>query len=116
MKHYTSIEQSTYLLSLGLDKNTADMWYDFANHVRIDKRDKNYNWAWIPCWSIGCLMSLMPIINIESQTYKWRFDIISLKYIETTNGEVLHNITCRGIFEKVYSMVVWLLENNYITK
>lgn len=70
MRTYTTVEQSNRLIESGLDPKTADMHYS-ANDVIIDnlpdkhieaypminKNDAEYT---VPCWSAGCLMSLMP--------------------------------------------------------
>lgn len=115
--NYTSIEQSTYLLSLGLDENTADMWYDFANHIRVDYKDKNYNWSWIPCWSLGALLELIPhtgFDGIELNNYNdgktiwtaifhWKTDSTPIRIADTP-------------LDAVYEVVVWLLENGFIKK
>lgn len=67
----TNIEQSKYLLELGLPKETADMSYS-EEYFGRDK-DGNDEWCWrlnackfvdvegvIPAWSLSALLEVMP--------------------------------------------------------
>jgi hypothetical protein len=69
----TSVEQSKKLLELGVDKNTADMWWNyysvsnFNNTAMIVRLEEpwvgSFNWNNlpdnIPCWSISALLNII---------------------------------------------------------
>ena len=69
----TSVEQSKKLLELGVDKNTADMWWNyysvsnFNNTPMIVRLEEpwvgSFNWNNlpdnIPCWSISALLNII---------------------------------------------------------
>lgn len=64
--NYTSIEQSRNLLKLGLNPETADMWYEY-DHTIMDfspvpkiGTHQCTETPMIPCWSFGRLIELMP--------------------------------------------------------
>ena len=75
----TSIEQSEKLIELGIDVNTADMWYgvtykkigreddDFGESIEYtelskypDIKENAYTKEGIPSWSLSALLDLMP--------------------------------------------------------
>ena len=140
MKHYTSISQSKKLLELGLSPETADMHYLFENFITqpIIKIEVGYNKdeeeaclednfapEYIPCWSLGALLELMPHI-IEDDNYT--NEITPLLYPMQGKWFCVYNeldkdgyspyAEEKGItpIEAAYSMVVWLLENGFIKK
>lgn len=79
MKHYTSIEQSKKLLSLGLSPETADMVYlkyadsnnstlrfeGAAPMVLMDIPIDEIDYETLPCWSLGALLEMMPKEDIN---------------------------------------------------
>lgn len=75
----TSIEQSKKLIELGIDVNTADMFWDTAepNERRkplvgpiSDYCDMD-DWA-VPSWSLSALLSILPIhIIVNGYVYKF---------------------------------------------
>lgn len=138
MKHYTSILQSKKLLELGLNPETADMYWEYNHNIHIyddiprivviknwnDKYNKN-----IPCWSLGTLLEVMPTIEKDVDEYipyfiknseYWERKIQPFWYcfyalLDDSNTEL---ITFRNsiAIEAAFNMVVWLLENGYIKK
>lgn len=139
----TSIEQSKKLIELGIDVNTADMFWDtfFAkkpeaqvdNHHFIDKIDKHR----VPAWSLSALLKLIKsefygeTIYGDTITYK-----VSFRKFKFTNNVDLYQIAYGSIkFEEdgqysfkdmvntgqtedpidaAFQMVVWLKENGKI--
>lgn len=137
IKGWTTIEQSKILLNAGLDPNTADMYYSayitYANGkpVREPKydliaypyKDKSSMVVgftkvdYIPCWSLGALEELMP------KSLNWHsLIIIGNQVIYASieewvhNGKTTHECCENTLIDSVISMVIWLLENNYIEK
>lgn len=132
MKHYTSIEQSKKLLELGLDSESADLYYsrygiELSSNKVVDKKvlvgslevnTKRLSEEDIPCWSVGALMELMPKIRTnygimrpksvkeEGSRFKYRF-YYEAKYYTDLKETVI---------DACYEMIVWLLENDYIKK
>lgn len=129
--NYTSIEQSKKFLELGLKAETADACYDvgygqtkahiecenfisyFTNDEFPELKDR-----YIPCWSLGALMELMPKICEDENdggcyptlckgynTGKWHCVYRSTIYITDWY---------KSPTDAAFEMVVWLLENGYI--
>lgn len=142
---WTTLEQSKKLVEAGLDPNTADMHYCFEEgegleeydideitreHCILDVKgeyayDEEYmKKHMIPCWSLGRLIELMPkSLQIEgSPSFEIEGHSNEMHYIyyEEAYGvffpHVIHKECKTTIFESIYSMVIWLLENNYINK
>lgn len=125
----TDLEQSRKLLSLRIDKNTADMHYfsDGYNPIKLDvgysaENAKFYRGTeneYIPAWSLTALLKLMPKIKVatpilvnallEEKYYCHYQGIGTFKEVYTTT---FHEEPIDAAFE----MVCWLLENGYIKK
>lgn len=149
--NYTSIEQSKKLLELGLNSDTADLLYEcFKDEVYGDVTysvDFVCNWqssypdqsvfedvnTFIPCWSLGALMNLLPPSIQTGEGMQNQYEIDIRKY--WGNEENLYQIAYgndRGLSEEwhdmintgekeslcdaVFEMVCWLLKNGYIKK
>lgn len=121
--NYTSIEQSKKLLELGLNRDTADMCYPKdAFAVNYDEEPVcNYSGFGLahPCWSLGALLDVLKtrkdcnFITIHSSySLKW---ILNTSYYELANWKEKETIGETPI-EAAYNMVVWLLENEQLTK
>lgn len=130
--NYTTIEQSKKLVELGLNFDTADMYWKknpilnsekkwiprIINKLLIPFDDEDT----IPCWSLGALLEVMPTQIEEVKGHK--VDLIlghpknkwCLAYFDWTGLQHGHDTTGDSPFEAVYNMVVWLLENGYIKK
>ena len=63
-KNYTSLEKSKKLLELGLNPESADMYYpwdaDSKSVFNIPIVKDDYSMSCIPCWSLGALLEVMP--------------------------------------------------------
>ena len=142
-KNYTSIEQSKHLLELGLKPGTCDkVWVsdkgaeveftmDLLDEEDYDKYVYTYpNDMYIPCWSVGALLELMPSHLGEFEdgidfglskafNNKW-FCAHYLQMKEDDNGKLLMKsiitVTGKTPIEALYKIVCWLIENNYIEK
>lgn len=122
MKHYTTLEQSKKLIELGLNPNTADMFWstefdmvictpyltksDFETLVPMCES--------IPCWSLGALLEVMPD-GVQTNSNRTG---VSVDITFVHNGVVTdsHGVKNNTYIEAAYNMVVWLLKNGYIKK
>ena len=72
IKLCTNLEQSKKLIELGLDVNTADMFWDMAEPEErrtptvgpISDYDDMEDWA-VPSWSLGALLEILPMPTLE---------------------------------------------------
>jgi hypothetical protein len=66
--NYTTIEQSKKLLELGLNPESADMWWTPLNwqlteyYVEVKQDGIGTPKNPLPCWSLGALLELIPDI------------------------------------------------------
>lgn len=111
----TSIEQSQKLIELGIDVNTADMYYCYGMDIHTKKWDydivptiidasNQIDVSDIPAWSLTALLKLMPKSTIS------------------TPNPFSDNYCCRNIefdmefyadnpVDAAFEMVIWLKEN-----
>ena len=69
----TSQEQSKKLVELGIDVNTADMYYDCNSYGIQGKPEVAVGTVWskdIPAWSLTALMGLIPKFSLEKDISK----------------------------------------------
>lgn len=68
----TDLEQSRKLMELGVDPDTADMFWDrlgkkwechLDNHHMVEDIIRENNDDYVPAWSLSALLSLIPKIN-----------------------------------------------------
>ena len=123
--NYTSIEESKKLIELGLNRDTADLVYQF--NFLIEENDDQPNFVSgslhdtplenIPCWSIGALLKVMPkCIVVEHRNYFSYIVCLDTVSYEDTKGNVIIRFHYDTLFDSIYAIVVWLLENNYVKK
>lgn len=121
----TTIEQSKKLIELGIDVNTADMYYLWyaETALRVGKGSKKLNTD-CPAWSLSALLEFIPPYLGEfndgidfgfskSMNGKW----YSAHYIKfNDNGLANFNKTVTGdtAIDAIFEMVCWLLENKKI--
>jgi len=127
-KHYTSIEQSKKLLELGLNPESADMLYQsltgdtYPEVIRVNLSSKHwgilYPDTYIPCWSLGALLELMPETIILDEHVAFgklkRVNAIWNVYYESNFS--YREEDSSELIKAVYSMICWLLEFGYINK
>ena len=127
----TDVKQSKRLVELGIDVNTADMFWDMAEP---DKRRKpvvgpisDYydmeGWA-VPAWSLSALLELIPPYLGEfkdgidfgfskAMNGKW----YSAHYIQLDNSGLAtftKTVTGDTAIDAVFEMVCWLKQEEYI--
>lgn len=121
MKHYTTIEQSKKLVELGLNPDTADMWWqegrmelepvigNYALHIQcMEDRDyrKIHKPLISPAWSSGALMDLLPPSIQTGEGMQNHYEIDIRKY--WGNEENLYQIAYgnnRGLSEEWHDMI-----------
>lgn len=137
----TSIEQSKILIELGLDVNTADMFWDtlFAkkpeahvdNHHLIDGYDDEHR---IPAWSLSALLKLIKSEfygeTIYGDTITYKVDFRKYKFTDDVDlyqiayGSIKFDVDGQYSFtdmintgqkedpiDAAFQMVCWLKEN-----
>ncbi len=114
----TSLEQSKKLIELGIDVNTADMYYDVNSYGIQGKPEVAVGTVWekdIPAWSLTSLLELMPErIKIGDEL---SFCLTSKK--SSTGFSFGYNLNGSTFvkdnpIDAAFEMVVWLLENKKI--
>lgn len=120
MQHCTTIEQSKKLVELGLNPNTADMFYneepdeycpkdivDTKYPMVIREGQKHYLKEYgIPCWSLGALMNLLPPSIQTGEGMQNQYEIKIRKY--WGDDENLYQIAYgndRGLSEEWHDMI-----------
>lgn len=110
---YTTVEQSKKLLELGLNPNSADMYYGYKKEKPeyLPYEDIEIMALCIPCWSVDALLEILPMHStLDHEVNGWwccvNFDIVDTRKDNEIQGT--------NPLEALYNMVVWLLENNYI--
>ena len=126
----TSIEQSNKLIELGIDVNTADMywWYNGQRYYAETKEHNDFQKSDVPAWSLSALLGLMPkSICIKKTNHsgyfyflEWQFaNDNSLRYVGH-NRECLidiysdHDDNWKDSIDTAFEMVCWLKENKKI--
>jgi hypothetical protein len=119
----TNIEQSKHLFELGLNSDSADMFWMDTNSVKpcLNLMDdgifnhRNYLVRFpntsLPAWSLSALLDVMPKELLPE--LEWREDNNEWE----VNVWINHNIHSISHYDKLcaaYEMVHWLLENGYI--
>ena len=116
----TDIEQSNKLIELGIDMNSADMFWDtlFAkkpeaqvnNHHLVDEYDDEHR---ISAWSLSALLELMPLINHDTvNVFKEEDGTYTALYRYTKGSPVI--IKKESAIDAAFEMIVWLKENGKI--
>ena len=133
----TSIDQSKKLIELGIDVNTADMYYqkvlpksDKIEHIpKVGNPLESLEWYnkgythfgkeplkleehCVPAWSLSALLELIPCTSSleKDGTYFIEWSDLSSDGIDFTTSEYDNPFPLDAAFE----MVVWLLKENKI--
>ena len=105
----TSLEQSKKLIKLGIDINTADMYW----HKKIDgtlslRTDNLMVKLDTPAWSLSALFNILPKgVSFLKNSYDGTYAIINTDFENEDVKIEWHNDPIDAAFE----MVCWLLEN-----
>ena len=122
----TSIEQSKKLIELGIDINTADMFWDLLDGDEPDEKIPNCCWdrfditinEFVPAWSLSALLDLMPKIHGERpildtgriQTEKY---YVEYPYHESTKNDWYSTKLCDSAVDAAFEMVCWVINNGH---
>lgn len=112
---FTSIEQSKHLIDLGLNPETADMCWGIDddtmkynnNPYPLPWKDYTAKEFYLPCWSLGALMDVMPT-GCNLSTPK---PMNALPYCCWNQDTEFYGITS---ISAAIAMINWLIENNKI--
>ena len=103
----TTIEQSQILNELGLDVNTADMYYDVNSYGIQGKPEVAVGKVWskdIPAWSLTALLKLIP---------NWTMD--KTDKVNLTCNPYYHCESCYDEpIDAAFDMICWLLKSKKI--
>jgi hypothetical protein len=116
----TSIEQSLKLIELGIDVNTADMYY--PNRVGGHNYPLPIEYKMglpllsqeIPAWSLSALLGLMPTDDKKDEYYvdtESHSDYHTVSYRNCWDGCIHSKYSEESLLDAAFEMVCWLLEN-----
>ena len=116
----TSIEQSKKLIELGIDVNTADMWYQHIGYSITDGKEKptyfpmvirdNISDDDIPAWSSSALLGLIECDYNLEKTYIDQSDYFT--YSIVCDDLDFRTYEYDDPIDAAFEMVCWLKENN----
>lgn len=125
MKHYTSIEQSKKLLELGLNPESADMYFIrcYGNYYAHFNEEGHIGEKFGPCWSLTALFEILPNDEVTSTTVtRGGWNIEPPKYLdiwfaeyETENHDNDFSLSANNPIDAAFEMICRLLENDYLT-
>jgi hypothetical protein len=123
----TSIEQSLKLIELGIDVNTADMYYP--------NRVSGHNYPLpieckmglpllsqeIPAWSLAVLLQVLPLgiyDELDDRDYELEINMIDKMPRYVRLGDVYHSqfpydFEKDTLLDNVVESIIWLNNNNY---
>lgn len=110
----TSIEQSKKLIALGIDVNTADMYYDCNSDDIQGKPEVAVETVWskdIPAWSLAALIELLPNkIVVNNEKYFLHFTKNKVEYvgIVTCDGQKSISAEADNLLDVCYNIIVKL--------
>ena len=124
MINYTTIEQSKKLLELGLNPESADMFYCYGmkldtkewcydSEPTVESKEFHRDICDLPCWSIGTLIDLMPKYMKSGKDY---FDLMIIpfypvvKYYNESTKTYMESKMGKTLMEAVIKMAERLLE------
>ena len=98
----TSQEQSKKLIELGIDVNTADMYYDVNSYGIQSKPEVAIGKVWskdIPAWSLTALLKLIPKFSLEKDISNNAGYLLCYNYNTTYYDEPV---------DAAFEMICWL--------
>lgn len=121
----TSIDQSKKLIELGIDVNTADMyWWSTSKRSYIEAMyigDFYEEKGHIRAWSISALLELMPVEIIEDNKrygfkqlkgYNSQGETYRFEYVSNIGTTLYETYAWNNPIDSAFEMACWLLENN----
>ena len=110
----TTLKQSKKLIELGIDINTADMYYQWYSEtesaLHVGKGSKNLN-ADCPAWSLAALFDFLPEHIQVSPSLKQSKYMCNYHNGIVEFGDDYHKEKSTNLFDAVFEMVCWLKEN-----
>ena len=116
--------QSKKFIKLGLDFNTADMYYSLKNPIHAEVLynhcDKSFFdiREWIPAWSLNALLNLMPsIIRLRDHSFTIHIGKLADEehwYISYEWEGHVYQVSKGTLINAAFEMVVWLIEQRHI--
>lgn len=108
----TSLEQSKKLIELGIDRNTADMYYSCGAVVPdvMTSSKQDYK-CYTVCWSLAALFNLCPTIN-GKQPILTRGKLTRLWYCYYEDE--IDTQTYDNPIDACYEMIIRLKEMNFL--
>ena len=123
----TDLIQSKKLIELGVDVNTADMWYQHIGYSITDGKEKpkyfpmvirdNISNEDIPAWSLSALLEFVPNGEKNDENYvdtESHSDFYICTYRNCWDGCIHSEYSKENLFDAVFGMICWLKENNKI--
>ena len=115
----TSIDQSKKLTKLGIDTNTADMYYIYDGFEKINSELPSVGHKClekdIPAWSLSALLELMPEFDNQLPSLRKCRGYYCVVYSDSTTriGDVQWQ-NGNNPLDAVFEMICWLKENKKI--
>lgn len=129
MNYFTSIEQSKKLVELGIDPNTADMWYSLDDedpeYSFVNAEEPPFEWEEItiydralPCWSTGALINLLPSeLTVKDETYFLFIDVKCKTILYKSYNKYWQefpSFVSDTFIDNIILVIKWLKENKYL--
>lgn len=115
----TDLEQSRKLVELGIEPNTADMYFEPSVGFRTEPSEikvgdiKNAHPRSVPAWSLSALLELMPITCDVIKDFHNLY-YCSNKFSDNSLDNWHLTTACKTSIDAAYEMVCWLVKNGYI--
>lgn len=111
----TTKEQSQRLLDLGIQRETADMFWPLESSFPEVCDNGDNEQADCPAWSLGALIKLIPdIIFDNKKCYGLSILNIGVYYKEFAYKRIVQGFEGADIFDSCVNMIGWLVKNGYI--
>ncbi len=114
----TTREQSERLLSLGLKKETADMFWTnpFGDWIAVVGEGSNRDENNIPAWSLHRLIEMMPTM-IKKWNQEWELSINNAGVIYSRKDTTaIIEALADNVFDNMVSTIEWLIKEGYFNK
>ena len=115
----TDLKQSRKLVELGIEPNTADMYFEPSVGFRTEPSEikvgdiKYAHPRSVPAWSLSALLELMPITCDVIKDFHNLY-YCSNKFADNSFDNWHLTTACKTSIDAAYEMVCWLVKNGYI--
>lgn len=124
----TTVEQSKRLLELGLDDDTADMFYS-AKHIGKDivrysdspmRVQEEHFEIFVddqPAWSLHRLIAMLPdFFSDLGKQFNLKMDKCSLQYCTATNNDYIYFQEKDTMYDNIIDCIECMIEGGYFNK